>query len=62
MEIDIKKYKKDSGGKNDSIITGISITRDQKIFVESRAINLSALVRDVLRKLIDQVKNEESKK
>ena len=58
MEIKIKNYQKPNPEKLDAVGTGISIEKKHKEFIEKNSINLSALVRDVLDKLIQENKVE----
>lgn len=52
--------KKQTPDKLDSITTGVSIEKRQKIFLEERELNLSALVRDMLDDIM--AKDARSKK
>lgn len=66
MDIKLKSYQKTSIDKLDSVGAGVNIERHHKEFLKKHSINLSALVRDVLDKLINESKedkeNEKDKK
>lgn len=74
MKIDIKKYQRQNNEKLDAVTTAISIEKKHKSFLEKYNVNLSALIRDVLNKImsepieaieqsdkeIEEIKNENS--
>lgn len=45
-------YKRNRVDKLDGVTTGINVERRHKIFVETNGVNLSALVRDLLDKMM----------
>lgn len=61
MRIKLKDYKKNRVQKIDCVTTGVSVSRAQKIFIESQGINLSALLRDVIDSLMaeNEAENKE---
>lgn len=58
MKIELKEYQKPNIEKLDAVGTGVSLEKKHKEFIKENNINLSALVRDVLNKLMEQQKPE----
>jgi hypothetical protein len=52
MRVNLKLYRKNRVEKLEAVTTGINIERRHKIFVEENNLNLSALVRDYIDKLM----------
>jgi len=58
MKFDLKTYKKNQKSKVRDVITTVSISQENKDFIESQDLNLSKLVRDLLDSLQRQTSNK----
>lgn len=57
-ELNLEDYQKDNTEKLDPVSAGVSIERRHKEFIKKYNVNLSALVRDVLNKLMAKKEEE----
>jgi hypothetical protein len=53
----LNKYKRNRVEKLEAIPTGVSIERRHKVFLDSHGLNLSAIVRDAVDALMNQVES-----
>ena len=61
MDIKLSDYQKKDAPREKLVGTGVSITEEQKAFVDKNNVNVSKLLRDVLAQLMGQ-NNKESVK